>query len=90
MDYGNEYKYRHLALYIWEENTYGKKKETDHVGALGQRYCVVLSPAISKGHRFKPQKKGTPCSASLDSFFFFISFFERFIYLFAREHEQEG
>lgn len=59
-----KYKYRHLALSIWEEHTYGKKKETDTVGALGQVFPVAVSPKMSKDFRFKPQKKGTPSSAS--------------------------
>ena len=49
-----------------------RKKETDKVGALGQVYHVAVSPEMSKGYRFKPQKKGGPGSASLDSSFSFI------------------
>lgn len=60
-------KYKALGLVHMEEHTYGKKKETDTVGALGQVFPVAVSPKMSKDFRFKPQKKGTPSSASQTS-----------------------
>lgn len=38
-----------MALSIWEENIYGKKKETDKVGAFGQVFHVAVSLKMSKG-----------------------------------------
>lgn len=49
-----KYKFRPWALSMWDENTYGKKKETDKAGALGQVFHVAVSPKVSKGFRFKP------------------------------------